>query len=152
MDKDFLAYLADLATVRNHINSILNVGRGVVDQKTLHQVSSRAGSLDQLFVRTLLSGQLPGRTTPSVVQNNDDYVNISQRLREEKAKLTEPTPAPPAKTPAQIALENDEEDDDIPTNGEIASGFGGDDMAAVAALIEKAEKQVQKKRSKKKTS
>jgi hypothetical protein len=160
MDKELLSYLADLATVRTHINSILNVGRGVIDQKTLHQMSARTATLDQLFVRVLVSGQIPGQSTSSVNVNNDDYVDISKRVREEKAKLIGgvPEPVKQAKTPAQLALEEDEEEEeDIPTVEALSSSFDiDDDMAAVAALISKAEKskaeKSQKKKGRKKSS
>jgi len=162
MDKELLNYLANLAAVRDHINSILNMGRGVIDQKTLHQVSARAGSLDQLFVRVLISGQIPGQTASSVNLNNDDYVDISKRVKEEKAKLIGgvPVATKPEKTPAQLALEEDEEEEaaatteDVPTVEALSSSFDADDdMAAVAALISKAEKtQNQKKKGRKKSS
>lgn len=148
MDRELLSYLADLAAVRNHINTILNVGRGVIDKKSLHQVSARANSLDTLFVNALLSGRAPS----GQIKVEDDYEDIRQRVLEEKAKLAgQPIPTPQAATapvqlsPAQKALLADEEDD-TDTSEEKSFTPPKDELKAVQELLEKAEKQVRKKK------
>lgn len=87
MDKELLSYLADLAAVRQQSIAMLSVGRGAVDQKTLHKVSAKVGMLDKLFVDVLLSGKVPGSSKSSVKYEDDDYVDISQRLKEAKEEL-----------------------------------------------------------------
>lgn len=144
MDKELLSYLANLATVRTHINTILNVGRGVIDKKSLHQVQARAGSLDSLFVQALLSGRTPN----SSVRIEDDYVDITQRVLEEKAKLAGKS-VPAAQTapatklnPAQKALLADEEEED----NDKPFAPPEEEIEAVQSLLEKAEKQVSRKK------
>ena len=143
MDKELLGYLADLATVRNHINTILNVGRGVIDKKSLHQVSAKSNALDSLFVQALLSGRAPNTS----VRIDDDYVDITQRVLEEKAKLSGQAPkttTPTQLSPAQKALlADDEEEDEAP---EKPFTPPEEEIEAVQNLLEKAEKQVSRKK------
>ncbi len=92
MDKNVLRYLADVALVRQQVNNILGVGRGVIDQKSLHKISAKSSQLDKLFVEVLLSGQVPGEAPSSVVvnTNDDDYIDINKRIQEAKLKLNNP--------------------------------------------------------------
>lgn len=156
MDKELLSYLANIATVRNHINNLLSVGRGVIDQKTLHQVSARSSTLDKLFVQSFLSGRYPGQNgEPTVNVEDDDYVDISRRLREEKAKLAGipvPTQSSKKTTPAQEALaaldeEDEEELEEEERPSKLSPKFSppDDELAEVEALLADAEKQVSKK-------
>jgi len=104
MNKDLLRYLADLAIVRQQAGNVMNVSRGIVDQKTLHKVSARSGQLDKLFVDVLLSGRIPGS---AVVEGSaideSDYVDISQRLKEAKEEIArrDQQQTAPAPSPAQ---------------------------------------------------
>lgn len=147
MDKELLSYLADIAAVRNHLNTLLSVGRGVIDQKTLHQVSARSASLDKLFVQSFLSGRAPGSTGGSPVVVEDDYADIQQRLREEKAKLSgqpvpQPAPQPQQLSPAEQALlEDEEEDDDDDIFPPPSENFSkpDDEVAEVEKLLAQAE-------------
>jgi len=106
MDRETLQYLADIAAVRGHINSVLNVSRGAIQQKVMHQISAKATVLDRLFVDTLLSGRSPGSSGESLVQqNNDDFVDIAQRLQEEKAKIAnQAAPSPTYNAAHQKAM------------------------------------------------
>lgn len=108
MDRNVLRYLADLAAVRQQATNVMSVGRGIIDQKTLHMVSAKTGQLDQLFVSVLLSGQVPGESRSQVNVNNDDldYVDINQRIKEAKAELNRKNQPPP--------VEEDSEEEDLP--------------------------------------
>ena len=132
MDKEILDYLASISVVRNHLNTLLSVGRGVIDQRTLHAVQANSVNLDRLFCQVLLTGKIPASTGPVA----DDYVSVSKRLIEEKAKLQG------KKTPAQLALEKDE----MPSEDELEEKYEDDEDAKVQALIKSAEKTAQKKR------
>jgi len=118
MDRKVLRYLADLALVRQQATNVLSVSRGMVQQQTLHKVSAKTGQLDKLFVDILLSGRVPGEDNSSVtVSDEDDYVDINQRIKEAKAELNkkqvvdddddedeEPAPKPtPKRTPRKTA-------------------------------------------------
>lgn len=144
MDRETLRYLADIAAVRGHINNVLGVSRGALQQKVLHQISAKATSLDRLFVDTLLSGRSPGSSGVSVVQqNDDDFVDIAARLQEEKTKLAartqpqpQPQPQPRSQTPPAEVL----------TEEEIPNIFDDDvfqppaeEVAAFEALLAQAE-------------
>lgn len=80
--KENLQYLANIASVRSHINNIMSVSRGVVDQKTIHRVSGVSSQLDRLFVKVLLESNLTGGS-------QEEDVDPAKRVAEEKAKLAE---------------------------------------------------------------
>lgn len=86
---DVMRYLSDIASVRAHINNVMSVSRGVVEQKLLHKVSGVAGQLDRLFVKTLLESNLTG-------VDQEEEVDVAKRIAEEKAKLAEAKKGPQA--------------------------------------------------------
>jgi hypothetical protein len=91
MDKDVLRYLADIAAVRANTQALLNVGRGVIDQKVLHQVGAKTAVLDRLFVDVLLSGKAPGVNVAAtnVVIRDDDDVDYVAKLAEAKKSIAD---------------------------------------------------------------
>ena len=124
MDSKVLAYLANLAIVKQQSVAVLNVSRGIINQKTLHMVSAKSGMLDKLFVDVLLSGRLPGDGPSSPVIVEEEYVDISQRLREAKEEISkknapyghvEQIAVPVAKTKkkADVLKEVDKPDEEV---------------------------------------
>jgi len=79
MDSKDLQQLANIASVKNHIASILNTGRGVVPKPQLHKLQQEGMKLDKMFVDLLLSS--------SSQQDKDDIEDINKRIAEEKSKL-----------------------------------------------------------------
>jgi hypothetical protein len=148
MDSDVLRYLADLSMVRQQINNILGIARGVIAQDVMHRVSSKSLKLDKLFVDVLLTGKVPGQQNP-IAQIEDDDIDITQRLKEAKAELAsknssgseevivpKPRKKPRKKVDSDQSLEKPQ-----------------DEVDAFAQLLASAESQVSKKEiPKKKTT
>lgn len=111
MDRKVLRYLADLALVRQQANNVLSVGRGMIDQKTLHKVSAKTGQLDSLFANILLGAPIPGESGSQVNVNNDDldYIDVNQRIKEAKAELNKKN-----QPPVQAQEEEEDDDEDFP--------------------------------------
>lgn len=140
MDKDVAQYLANLAAVRNHASTILNVGRGVIDQKMLHKVSARASGLDKLFVDVLMSGAIPGqKINPVVLSNQDDDIDIAARLAEAKKEV--------AGRKAGVKASLTETMDPVEDSDEDDSEQPEDEVAAFASLLASTENEINQKKS-----
>jgi len=83
MEDTMLQKLANIATVKNHTQNILNVSRGVIPKPLLHKVQAESVKLDKLFV-DLLVGIDPAQAESSLEVADAEYI---KRLAEEKVKL-----------------------------------------------------------------
>ena len=153
MDKDVLQYLANLASVRNHASTILNVGRGVIDQKMLHKVSARTSSLDKLFVDVLMGGSIPGQKHNPVLLPQDDDIDIAARLAEAKKEIANKKAK---KTTSSSTIESVKDSDDqevlessqdeigvktpeLEEEGEPGNLFSEDEVDAFKVLLDSVE-------------
>jgi hypothetical protein len=113
MDKEVLRYLADLSAVRSYANQIMAVSRSNINQKDLHSISAKTTQLDKLFCDVLIGrAKIPGSqgAVVNTSEDDDDIKTISQRLAEEKNKLTVKKNKP---TEVKTLLSSEDSEDDF---------------------------------------
>jgi len=111
MDSKDLQQLANIASVKNHIASILNTGRGVVPKPQLHKLQQEGMKLDKMFVDLLLSS--------SSQQDKDDIEDINKRIAEERSKLDRTSVKRISVEEATVAAVNDSREAPVKTRGKL---------------------------------
>lgn len=83
MKPEVVSYLANLVTIRNNIDILLNDRS--VNRTYMNILIARKKTLSDLFIETIAEGSLPVET--KVYKDDEPEIDFTARLAEEKEKL-----------------------------------------------------------------